>query len=453
MNKKTSILTFLLILFYQLVFSQIDVTIENSKDEFVLLTQFRSGKNYIIDTLTVRKDKIKIPTSNLHSNEIYAVTLPTLNYERINFIYEGNDFDLNTTYEDLLGHVHVSDNINTQILYKDLQQNLPLLNELIKIQSKENISVQDSLLGQIRKNRAIILAEFPTSLYAKLNLIDQGAKLPFYDNRKFAGSNEQFSDYYGGMADFIKDIPVDNDLVLTNNLFERRVSYLINHPDNFNNDSMIIYMDSLLTTVSNNQNIYEFVLQLYYNKFNTLEDHEIEKAMIHFWNSYLKDKDVSTIDVLEKWKFGKLIHLRANTQIGEKFHDFEVRDENFNRVRLDEMEGEMRILVFWNPAWQSHWIHIAYWRDDFNVSGMYNEGFRLFFIGVKNDEYQWFRATEKLQITDKPNYLNRLNDPIFETFFDSDLKIEFPLTYLIDKDGIVLDKFKPDIIDYSEHTP
>ncbi|MEZ5009047.1 MAG: hypothetical protein R2753_12925 [Chitinophagales bacterium] len=112
------------------------------------------------------------------------------------------------------------------------------------------------------------------------------------------------------------------------------------------------------------------------------------------------------------------------------------------------MEGDKKILVFYNPDWKIHWEIIANWRDDFNESGLFNKGYRLIFINVKSDIVQWELAYINLYIEDLPQYLNRLNDPVINNFFDVDLKHPYPMTYLIDANGIVLDKYKRDILDY-----
>ncbi|MEZ5009048.1 MAG: hypothetical protein R2753_12930 [Chitinophagales bacterium] len=330
--KVKSIIIFLFLGFIHIAASaQVKIKITDLKDDFVLLSEFEQGVNYILDTIKVKKGKLVVPKQLLRDNIIYGVTIPSLEYERLEFIYEGNDFAITTTSGNLLGDVIVTGNKNTAVLYQDLKLNLPLLNQLIEIQNKADKQREDSLLNLIRYNRDQILNQNPDLVWTQVNKVDEGAKLPFFGNEAFKELMTQYAAFSNGKADFIDQIVVENDMLSSSKMLERRVNNLINHPDNYHSDSMIVYMDSLFSKVAVNKVLYHYILKLYYHRFNTFSDHELEKAMMHYWNNYLKDADTESIGVLEHWEFGKLMKMRAYTLIGEKAGHFSVRDKDFNK--------------------------------------------------------------------------------------------------------------------------
>ena len=65
---------------------------------------------------------------------------------------------------------------------------------------------------------------------------------------------------------------------------------------------------------------------------------------------------------------------------------------------------------------------------------------------------KWHLAKHNLNILDKAHYINRLNDAGVNKYFDVELRHPVPLSYLIDENGVIRDKFSDDILNYSDIT-
>ena len=339
---------FILIVGFSLCSSaQINMVIEDITDKEVYLTQTISGKNYILDTIKVDNANIVIEEFQLNENEFYGITIPSLRYEHLDFFYEGFPFKIYANVDELLASLRIEKSSSNEALYEDLQLNLPLLTSLLELHESKARAIASkykikSLLEQVRQNRSQLLAKHANTLWAKMYRHDEGAQMPYFSNKRFRKLVDKYKEFDGDKTAFISNIYTKNTLLTTSKIFERRIDWILNHQDFYHNDSLIHFMDTLYAVTSQNSDLYHYALMQTYHRFNTMQDHEIEEAMIYFWDSYFKNEKVPEISVLAKWKFGKLIYIRANTLIGELAPAFDVRDENFKKLKLDEVDAERK---------------------------------------------------------------------------------------------------------------
>lgn len=437
--------------------AQVKIWIENIPDSFVLLTKYYNGVNYICDTLEVHNQYIWIPENLMELDRLYTIYLTSMPSERLDFYSGQRKSEIRTSYPDVSHDPKVSDNRSTEALYFDLKVNRPLLDSLMVIMdgtgspyAADSVTVAE-ILAQIRTNRMTHLDRYAGTVWAESYLLDTGFDLPYFSCYRYAAMVAAFSISRQPKDGFIDKIIADPGIHSSQRIFGRKVNWSIDHPGNRDPDSLMASMDLLFKKLNPRPDLVDYALRLYYLKFNTMGDHHLEKAMVHFWERYMESADISTVNMLDEWRFGKLIQIRKHTLIGESAPDFHIRNADFERIQLTDIDGDYRILVFWEPERQDQWEYIARWRDDFNESGLFSLGYRMVFISVSSDEGTWYMACANLNILDQIQYINRLNDPGVNLYFDSDLRMDCPLTYLIDANGVILDKFRENILDYHQY--
>jgi len=450
---------------------RIKVKINGIKDTTLLLGHHFGSKKFIVDTVVLDKKGSGefIGDSLLHGG-VYLLVLPDMSYFEV-LIDKDQDFSLTTDTLDLLKHLEFSGNeLNTN--FKNYQM---YMSENHKKSSKIRNAYKKhkELEGKegVSKKEQTMHADSAKILKDKLVALDDEVKKE-WDRVIKANEGTVLASLLSSMIDIeVPDAPKDENGVITDSLFQYRYykehyfdnvrfddprllrtpilenkieSYLkravVQHPD-----SLVLAADFIIKKASQNDEVYKFVLQHLFNKYNDTKIMCMDKIFVHIAGSYYLSgkapwavKDTAFLNKL----YDRYMKMKDNV-CGIKATQLLLQDTLGNIIPLHSIDAKYTVLYFYDPdcghckKTMPQWAKIAKKYDPKVVSS--------YLVATQVDKEKWKKFINKYGLGDYINVYDPTQRSNFRVHYDI---YSTPVAYILDEDkDIMAKRLSPEVIE------
>lgn len=428
----------------------IDVKIKGFENQDAILGYYSNKNMYVTDTVPFNdhgiaqfKGKKPLPGG------VYLIYLPNGKYFDI-MIDKDQSFSLETDTTNLIGNLVVEGALDPK-LFTEYQQFIHVeqskatpLQEQIKAENdpdkKAELQAQLAKIDKEVKNywkESVI--KYPNTFFSAFIKGLQDPEAPEFvvpDHIQNRDSALQMMNYLFYSRHYFDHIDFADQRFLRTPYFAQKLDIyfdrmLIQDPDTLSQAAI-----RLIERSKTNKEMFQFVTQYLFNKFNDNKIMGMENAMVALADKYyLNGKaEWASEEFLDKLK--KHIQAIRPTLIGKTAHDLRMESITGEVFRLHEINAPITILVFYEPS-------CGHCKKD--IPKLYktvfepyrSKGVQTFAVYSLNDKEEWQDFINEHELF---NWIN-VYDPHHETNFRNYFDIRAtPMIYILDKDKKIVGK-------------
>jgi thiol-disulfide isomerase/thioredoxin len=418
---KISSLLILFTIFFNLnTYSQtfsLEISIKNQPDNYIVFGSIRGDDYHPIDTIllhpdhtkNVKKAEYSIP-ENLETG-MYRLILGKTTYARVmneppqqvDFIYNNENLIFETDFEEPEEKLLVvlseenriwNEFVNREKIFQDQLNEMELEIEFYrKKDNSDKLPHSINRYNELQMQRESFIHEMITrysDFYA--SKLMQMYREPYLDgNLSIKERKETFQNEYFKLLNF-NDESLMNSSVYTDKIFYYLTSY---NKSGFNKEQLekeyIKAVGIVLSNTSQNQKIYEFILDYMVHGFEVLK---MENVLDHIANNY----SGTTCQTDEKTTLERKLESQK-MKIGTLVPDFTLTDSEGFFVNFSDIMQEKTLLLFW-ASWCPHCNdiipHVKTW-----TAGQ--ENMKVVAISLDTSKVEWQSAVSSLGIENWTN--------------------------------------------------
>lgn len=468
MHKIKSIIFFLILLgsisnAYAQEGYNIEVKIKGFENQDAILGYYSNKSMYVTDTVQFNALGVaQFKNSKNLPGGIYLIYLPNGKYFDF-MIDKDQSFAMKTDSTDLIGNLTVEGASDTK-LFTDYQQFISAkqskaapLNEKVKTETDPSKKIElQSQLAQIDEEVKSYWKEsvekYPNTFFAAFikglqDPLPPEFVIPDYVQNK--DSAQQMMNYLFYSRHYFDNIDLTDQRFLRTPYFAHKLDgffdrMLVQNPDTLSQAAI-----RLIEKTKSNKEMFQFVTQYLFNKFNDNKIMGMENAMVALADKYyLNGKaEWASEEFLDKLK--KHIVAIRPTLIGKKAHDLRMESLTGEVFRLHEVNAEVTVLIFYEPS-------CGHCKKD--IPKLYKtifepyrtKGVQVFAVYSLNDKEEWQKFINEHEMFDWINVYDPYHETNFRSYFDIRAT---PMIYILDKNKKIVGKRldidqMPGFIDY-----
>lgn len=441
----------------------IEVKIKGFENQDAILGYYSNKNMYVTDTVPFNEQGVaRFKNDKSLPGGVYLIYLPNGKYFDI-MIDKEQYFSLMTDTTDLIENLVVEGSLDTK-LFTEYQQFIRTeqskaspLQEKIKAENdpakKEELQAQFAKIDEEVKNYwKESAAKYPNTFYSAFIKGLQDPQAPEFvapDHIQNKDSAQQMMNYMFYSRHYFDNIDFSDQRFLRTPYFAQKLDtyfdrMLVQNPDTLSEAAI-----RLIERSKTNKEMFQFVTQYLFNKFNDNKIMGMENAMVALADKYyLNGKaEWASEEFMEKLK--KHINSIRPTLIGKKAHDLRMESVSGEVFRLHEINSPITILIFYEPS-------CGHCKKD--IPKLYktvfepyrSKGVQAFAVYSLNDKEEWQDFINEHELFNWINVYDPYNETNFRNYFDIRAT---PMIYVLDKDKKIVGKRMdidqmPGFIDY-----
>jgi peroxiredoxin len=340
---------------------KIDFKVKGFTDSVAYLGNYFWENTYIIDTARVNKNgSFSFSGSKSLPNGVFLLlTKGKGGNIKIFELVVGDDqvFTLETSYENPIGDMKVTGDLDNQIYFDHLNFNYERNKEaepLVKILRDSSIRSENKMearekfnaVGQkVKSYQNDLSKKYPTTVTARMLKANSDIEVPL----TFGDQNSRYNYFKAHYWDNF-NVADDALLRLPNPLFKEKLEYFLDKMVLQNPDSLIKEIDKLASIARKNKETYKFLIWKCLGKYQSPEIMGLDAVFVH-----LSDKYVSTGELdfwMDKKTKKNIIDQAAQLSrslIGQTAANLIMQDQNLQPRNMYDIKNKYTILFIFDP--------------------------------------------------------------------------------------------------------
>lgn len=415
------------------------IEVESIPPSDIYLADFYGDQNHIIDTTYVDTTGIiNFDLKEDYPSGMYRVFLKQDVF--IDIIYNKEDIELKTHFEDLYDSLVVISSIENKLYYEFMRNSLEYrkkfellapLNDFYPVSDTFFVDARNKYLG-VQVNMQLYFSEiiqnYPDAWVTKIIKL---RKPHFFDpSLDDYGRHELRKAHYFDNVDFS-----DVELIRSNTYTTLAIEYMSMYSNpNFTQDQLetafIEAVDKIMLEAMDNSIVYEFVVDYLVGGF---ERYHFDKVLDYIAENYspeqCENEDRKTDLATRLTKYAELA-------VGKEGPDIVMDDSNGNNIKLSKLRSDYTLVLFW-ASWCPHCNEVLPKIHNIYVNSVGRDKLEIMAVSLDSDKTDWEKA-----ITDgKYTWLNCSD--LKE--WDSDAAIDYniyatPTMFLLDNKNTIIAK-------------
>ncbi len=340
---------------------KIKVKIKGLKDTVCYLANYYGKKQYYKDTAHVdRSGNMVFEGNKPLGGGIYSVVLPSLKYFEI--IIGEQQFALETDTNDLVGAMKIKGSEENTLFYDYLKfiqaktQDSEACQKLLKDKDadkndpkrKECMEKMGAIDKEIKAFRMNYIEKYPDMLVGKLF---NGMREPEIPNPpkgldKRDAQNWRYRYFKNHYWDFVdtKDDRLIRTPVFHNKLEKYFKQLVIGHPD-----TIVKEADYIMGLVDGTRDLFKYSCHFITNKYEKSKFICMDKVFVHMADNYYCAGKAFWVDSAAMKKICDRADELRPIRCGVTSPNIILPDSNDKWINMHQLDGELTILVFWDP--------------------------------------------------------------------------------------------------------
>ena len=427
----------------------IKVHIDNLADSTVYLGYYYGDKQYVKDTIKLdRKANGEFRGDKPLDGGIYFILVPGNTIFEL-MIDKVQTFSVSTKYTgdaaDLTKYLKTEGSDEQQIyvdyqqfMYNQNQLAMGLRKRLPKAKGKEKTAISDSLellFTQVKARWADIDENHHESLLAAVLRINRDIEIPDFPRDADGNVLDSAFQYKYYKKHFFDNVDFQDARMLRTQFFQPKIDryfekMILQAPDTIIKESKM-----LLDKAEGCDEVFRFLLQTIFNKYNNSDIMGMDKVLVFFGDNYYLNGRATWADStwLEKLR-ERVEELRYN-QVGNQAVELKLYTYDDQPVTISGINAEYTVLFFFEPSCghckkatpKMKALADKFWERGVEVMGIYTQ----------TDKEEWGKFIESQGLENWINAWDPYNQSGFRLFYDIR---STPSIYLLDKGKKIIAK-------------
>ena len=339
--------------------TDIEVTIEDYEEPYILLANYYGDKQYIRDTMRrTPGGSYRVRRDTSLAGGMYLLVLPPDN-QFLQLLIDPADvtFKVRTKRAALVEAATIKGNSDNALFYDYLQllgEQRPKAEALRKQLEAKPEGAQADVQAQLDKVNAKvvdrqteILEEHPTSLTAAVVRLNQPLNPPKYP--ELPEEEQRNAQLRWMQQHYFDQLDLTDDRLARTPFLQQRAdfyteNFIVQHPD-----SLVRAIDYLLAETGPAQENYKFLLVHFLNKFAKSKQVGMDAVYVHLAQRYYCAGKAPWTEAEQLEKICDNAKTLAPLLIGQPAPDVQLQTREGQKLRISEIESPYTVLLFWRP--------------------------------------------------------------------------------------------------------
>jgi len=337
----------------------LNIDIKNYANDTIIVGHYYGERQLVKDTLIANgKGKFVWNQEEKPLPGMYILVLkPENNFVQFFVNNEDSKISLSLDEKDLSAAKFKGSKENTLFYdYLDYLKGKRILADTLraKIDRADKLSTVDTaskdLLDQLDKDvkakQRMLIEEYPTSSLALLIRANNEIEVP-----KFEGTEEEqkYKRYYYYRSHYWDNIDIPHISLIRSPFMHGKVDFYINKLSSQYPDSLIKTIDTVLTRLLPNPEVYKYYLADFLNKYASMKMVGYDAIYTHLVDKYYSEGKASWVSEETLTKMKENANELRPLLIGKKMPDFTTYEQDGKAVRLYDVRSKYTLVVFWAP--------------------------------------------------------------------------------------------------------
>lgn len=422
--------------------SVVQITVDDIKDSVGYLGYHFADKRFVKDTAEIQNNGQVLFTSNSSFDPgLYFFYTPNVYFE---FIVNEPEIILQTKGGDYVSNMNVIRSEENKIFnemqlyvtkkrkeYGELasQADSLDLDSLEKVQLSDELTAIDST---VKKYQNDLVVQYPGTFVSRMVAAMQKPEIP--DSLLGNSPEKNIARYLYYKNHFFDGVDLTDAGLLHTPIYNQKIIEYLDKVIVQNPDSIIREVDFLINAVSQNEEIYRYMLVTLSNKYETSPVMGMDKVFVHIVETYYLTGSTSWADdELIKKLTERILTIKPNF-IGNQAPQLVLNDTLLTSISLYDIKAEYIILYFYDPDCghckkKTPVLYEAYG----NLRG---KNVEVLAINITTDAERWKEYINENEF-DWINLMDSYNRSNFRYYYDVR---STPVLYILDRDKVIIAK-------------
>lgn len=338
---------------------QIELKLENFKEQEVIFASYYGGSNQVVDTFTInKKGTFILKGAEPLKGGAYLVILPPENKFFELIIDKEQVFSLTCDVEDPTKTMKVKGSEENRLFYEYLnfisgkQKVAKKINEDFKLAKtdgeKEKLNKKRDILDdEVTEYFDGIISKYPHNI---ISIVINAAKPPVKMPERLSGEDaDQTEKYLYYKQHYFDNLDRGDERMLRTNFFIKRVDYYTDKLTPQIPDSINQSIDYLLAPMKKDGDLFKYYLVHLLNKYAKAKIVGMDAVYVHIVRNYYEKG-------LAPWTDKKTLVDIIDTAddlepilIGKKAPNVRLKQKDGTPLAIDDVKSEYTVLYFWDP--------------------------------------------------------------------------------------------------------